>query len=43
MGLKDAKDLVEAAPCDIKEKIPLEEAEGLKEKLEALGCTIELT
>lgn len=42
VGLKEAKDLVESAPCSIKEKMPVEDAEKLKEKLEALGCEIEL-
>ena len=42
IGLKDAKDLVESVPSKLKEKIPMEEAEALKEKLEALGCTIEI-
>jgi large subunit ribosomal protein L7/L12 len=42
VGLKEVKDLVESSPCNIKEKIPLEDAEQLKEKLEALGCSVEL-
>jgi large subunit ribosomal protein L7/L12 len=42
LGLKEAKDLVEAAPKPIKENIPKEEAEQLKKKLEAVGAQVEL-
>lgn len=42
LGLKEAKDLVDAAPKTIKEGIPKEEAEELKKKLEAVGATVEL-
>ena len=42
LGLKEAKEMVDGCPSTLKEKVPLEEAEALKEKLEALGCTIEL-
>ena len=42
LGLKEAKDLVEAAPKPIKEDVPKEEAEELKKKLEAAGAKIEL-
>jgi large subunit ribosomal protein L7/L12 len=42
LGLKDAKDLVEAAPKEIKEDVPTAEAEELKKKLEAAGATVEL-
>ncbi|MBM3251989.1 MAG: 50S ribosomal protein L7/L12, partial [Candidatus Omnitrophica bacterium] len=42
LGLKEAKDLVEAAPKPIKENIPKEEAEQLKKKLEAVGAKVEL-
>lgn len=42
LGLKDAKDLVEAAPKEIKEDVPKAEAEELKKKLEAAGATVEL-
>jgi large subunit ribosomal protein L7/L12 len=42
VGLKEAKDLVEAAPKAIKEGASKEEAEELKERLEAAGATVEL-
>lgn len=42
LGLKEAKDLVEAAPKPVKENIPKEEAEQLKKKLEAVGAKVEL-
>jgi large subunit ribosomal protein L7/L12 len=42
LGLKDAKDLVEAAPKAVKEGITKEEAAELKKKLEAAGATVEL-
>ena len=42
LGLKDAKDLVEAGDKPIKEDIPKEEAESIKKKLEAAGATIEI-
>ncbi len=42
LGLKEAKDLVDAAPKPIKEGIPKEEAEEMKKKLEAAGATVEL-
>lgn len=42
LGLKEAKDLVEAAPKTVKEAIPKEEAEDLKKKLEAAGAKVEL-
>lgn len=42
LGLKDAKDLVEAAPKAIKEGAPKEEAETLKAKLEEVGATVTL-
>ncbi|MBU3924362.1 50S ribosomal protein L7/L12 [Patescibacteria group bacterium] len=41
-GLKDAKDLVDAAPKMIKEKAGKAEAEEIKKKLEAVGATVEL-
>ncbi|MBU3965272.1 50S ribosomal protein L7/L12 [Patescibacteria group bacterium] len=41
-GLKDAKDLVDAAPKIVKEKAPKAEAEDIKKKLEAAGATVEL-
>jgi len=42
MGLKDAKDLVEKAPTTIKENVPKEEAEELKQKIEEAGGSVEL-
>jgi len=42
LGLKEAKDLVEAAPKAVKEKVSKEEAEELKKKLEAAGAKVEL-
>jgi large subunit ribosomal protein L7/L12 len=42
LGLKEAKDLVDAAPKPIKEGVPKEEAEDMKKKLEAAGATVEL-
>ena len=42
LGLKEAKDLVEAAPKAIKEACDKDEAEALKKKLEDVGATIEL-
>lgn len=43
LGLKDAKDLVEAAPKAVKEGVPTAEANELKAKLEEAGATVELT
>ena len=42
LGLKEAKDLVEAAPKPIKEAVPKADAEKLKAKLEAEGAKVEL-
>lgn len=42
LGLKDAKDLTDAAPKAIKEGVAKEEAEEIKEKLEEAGATVEL-
>lgn len=42
LGLKQAKDLVEAAPQVVKEGVPKEEAETIKQKLEAAGATVEV-
>ena len=42
LGLKEAKDLVEAAPKAIKENAPKAEAEELKAKLTEAGATVEL-
>ena len=42
LGLKEAKDLVDAAPKSIKEGVAKDEAEDMKKKLEAAGATVEL-
>jgi len=42
LGLKEAKDLVDAAPKVLKENSPKAEAEDIKKKLEAAGATVEL-
>jgi large subunit ribosomal protein L7/L12 len=42
LGLKEAKDLVEAAPKPIKEGVSKAEAEEMKAKLEAEGATVEI-
>ena len=42
IGLKDAKALVDGAPCAVKEAASKEEAESLKTALEAVGAEIEL-
>ena len=43
LGLKEAKDLVEAAPATVKEGIPKAEAEAVAAKLKEAGATVELT
>ena len=40
LGLKEAKDLVEAAPTPVKENISKQEAEEIKKKLEEAGATV---
>lgn len=42
LGLKEAKDLVEAAPKEVKEDVSKDEANAIKEKLEGAGATVEL-
>ena len=42
LGLKDAKDLVEAAPKTLKEGVSKDEAEKIKESLVAAGATVEI-
>ena len=42
LGLKEAKDLVEGAPKEIKKDVNKKEAEEIKKKLEAAGAKIEL-
>jgi large subunit ribosomal protein L7/L12 len=41
LGLKDAKDLVDKAPSNIKENVEKEEADDIKAKLEEVGATVE--
>jgi large subunit ribosomal protein L7/L12 len=40
LGLKEAKDLVEAAPVAVKENVSKQEAEEIKKKLESAGATV---
>tara|TARA_B100000686_G_scaffold185616_1_gene192435 strand:- start:459 stop:836 length:378 start_codon:yes stop_codon:yes gene_type:complete len=42
LGLKEAKDLVEAAPSKLKEGVKKEDAEKFKKQLEEAGATVEL-
>ena len=42
LGLKEAKDLVEAAPIEVKSGVNKKEAEEIKKKLEAAGAKVEL-
>ena len=42
LGLKEAKDLVEGAPKEVKTGVPKKEAEEIKAKLEAAGAKVEL-
>ena len=42
LGLKEAKDLVDAAPKAVKENIKKEEADAIKAQLEAAGATVEV-
>jgi len=42
LGLKEAKDLVEGAPQNIKENVSKQEAEDIKSKLEAAGASIQV-
>jgi large subunit ribosomal protein L7/L12 len=42
LGLKEAKDLVEAAPKPIKESIPKDEANAIKKKFEDVGAKVEI-
>jgi large subunit ribosomal protein L7/L12 len=42
LGLKEAKDLVEAAPKAVKEGVPKEEADKIKAQLEGAGAKVEL-
>ncbi len=42
LGLKEAKDLVDSAPKPVKEKIKKEEADQMKQKLEATGAKVDI-
>ena len=42
LGLKEAKDLVEGAPKEVKADVAKDEAEKIKEQLEGAGATVEL-
>ncbi|KAA0232085.1 50S ribosomal protein L7/L12, partial [bacterium] len=42
LGLKEAKDLVEAAPTKVKEGVTKDEAESVKAKLTEAGATVEI-
>ncbi len=42
LGLKEAKDIVDAAPKPLKEKVKKEEAQQMKQKLEATGAKVEI-
>ena len=42
LGLKEAKDLVDGAPNAVKEGVAREEADSIKEQLEAAGATVEI-
>lgn len=42
LGLKEAKDLVDSAPSNVKEGVAKDEAESVKQKLEEQGATVEL-
>jgi large subunit ribosomal protein L7/L12 len=42
LGLKEAKDLVEAAPAAVKENISKQEAEEIKKKLEEAGASVQI-
>ena len=42
LGLKEAKDLVEGVPREVKEGVPRDEVDKIKEQLEAAGATVEI-
>ena len=42
LGLKDAKDIIDSAPCKLKEYMDIDEAEKIKEQLEEFGATLEI-
>src|SRR5438876_366848 len=43
LGLKEAKDLVDAAPKPVKEGVPQDEADSIKGQLEEAGATVEIS
>jgi large subunit ribosomal protein L7/L12 len=43
LGLKEAKDLVEGAPQNVKENVSKQEAEEIKKKLEEAGASVQIT
>jgi large subunit ribosomal protein L7/L12 len=42
LGLKEAKDLVDSAPKEVKEGVPSDEADSIKAQLEEAGATVEI-
>ena len=42
LGLKEAKDLVEAAPKPVKEAVPKDEAQAIRKKFEEVGAKVEI-
>ena len=42
LGLREAKELVESAPAAVKESVPRDEADSVKEKLEEAGAVVEV-
>ncbi|MCE2483521.1 MAG: 50S ribosomal protein L7/L12 [Alphaproteobacteria bacterium] len=42
LGLKEAKDLVEGVPREVKEGVPKDEADKIKDQLEAAGASVEI-
>jgi large subunit ribosomal protein L7/L12 len=42
LGLKEAKDLVDSAPKPVLERVPKEQAEAAREKLESAGATVQV-
>ena len=42
LGLKEAKDLVESAPGNVKEGVPKDEAEDVKKQLEEAGAQVDV-
>ena len=42
LGLKEAKDLVDSAPKEVKEGVPQDEADSIKAQLEEAGATVEI-